>query len=130
MERREFLKTCGAWSGTACAAGLPLLAGCRQGTEGKLSPLAGRKMGMVIDLDKCAGGCTACVDACRKENNVPFHGDPRWDIHWIKKVRIRSTTRASTKEKPVPANESLRTSTCRSICSSVTSHVPSDLRST
>jgi molybdopterin-containing oxidoreductase family iron-sulfur binding subunit len=89
MERREFLKTCGAATGTACAAGLPLLSACRRGPEGKASPLAGRKWGMVIDLTRCADGCTACVDACRQENNVAFHGDQRYDIHWIRKVTVR-----------------------------------------
>jgi molybdopterin-containing oxidoreductase family iron-sulfur binding subunit len=43
---------------------------------------------MVIDVSKCDGGCTACVEACRKENNVALHGDPKLDIHWIRKAKI------------------------------------------
>jgi molybdopterin-containing oxidoreductase family iron-sulfur binding subunit len=41
------------------------------------------------------------MDACRTENNVAFHGDKRWDIHWIRKVRIRSKHSARAVEKPV-----------------------------
>ena len=101
MERREFLKTCGALPGTACAAGLPLLTGCDRGPARKPSPLIGRKWGMVIDLNKCTEGCTACVDACRKENNVAFFGDARYDIHWIRKVQVREKGRDESTEKSV-----------------------------
>jgi len=45
---------------------------------------------MVIDLTRCRSGCTACLDACREENNVAFFGDQRWDVHWIRKVEIRA----------------------------------------
>jgi molybdopterin-containing oxidoreductase family iron-sulfur binding subunit len=43
---------------------------------------------MIIDLDRCQAGCTACMEACRTENNVAFHGDRRWDVHWIRKARL------------------------------------------
>jgi len=56
---------------------------------------------MVIDLTKCRDGCTACMDACRKENNVAFHGDPRWDNHWIRKVTLESKEDSEAEEKSV-----------------------------
>jgi len=56
---------------------------------------------MVIDLNKCRDGCTACLDACRTENNVAYHGDPRWDIHWIKKVKLKGEIGGTTTEKPM-----------------------------
>jgi len=56
---------------------------------------------MVIDLNRCRPDCTACLDACRAENNVAFHGDDRWDIHWIRKVKIREKHSKSGVEKPV-----------------------------
>ena len=101
MERRAFLKTCGALSGAAGATGLPLLTGCNRGPARKPSPLVGRKWGMVIDLNRCAEGCTACVDACRKENNVAFFGDERHDIHWIRKVGVREKGGDESTEKSV-----------------------------
>ena len=33
------------------------------------------RWGMVIDLDKCVDGCTACLETCRTEHNVALHGD-------------------------------------------------------
>ena len=65
------------------------------------SPLPGLKWGMVVDLNKCRPDCTACLDACRQENNVAFHGDDRWDIHWIRKVTLENKIGSSTTEKSV-----------------------------
>jgi molybdopterin-containing oxidoreductase family iron-sulfur binding subunit len=56
---------------------------------------------MVIDLNKCIPECTACLDACREQNNVPLHGDKRWDIHWIRKVTIKNKEVADSTEKSV-----------------------------
>ena len=56
---------------------------------------------MVIDLNKCRSDCTACLEACRTENNVAFHGDNRWDIHWIRKVKIKNEKDINATEKSV-----------------------------
>jgi molybdopterin-containing oxidoreductase family iron-sulfur binding subunit len=58
------------------------------------------KWGMVIDLTKCRPDCTACVEACRFENNVAFHGDMKFDNYWIRKATLKSDTDAAV-EKPV-----------------------------
>ena len=71
------------------------------GPAGPVNGTSAKKWGVVIDLNRCRPGCTACLDACRRENNVAFHGDTRWDIHWIRKVRIRSNVGASETEKSV-----------------------------
>lgn len=47
-----------------------------------------RRWGMVIDLNRCDSNCTACVQACRTENNVADFGDNNWDVHWIRKVSL------------------------------------------
>jgi len=102
MDRREFLKKGGAvLAGTSGALGLPLLTACDANVASEDSPLAGRKWGMVIDLNKCQSDCTACLDACRQENNVAFHNDKRWDIHWIRKVNIRNEESENDAEKSV-----------------------------
>ena len=103
MKRREFL---------TAAAGTLLLGGSSSYavhllTSPKLRPASvptkspARRWGMVVDLTKCQEGCTACQDACRQENNVALHGDKRWDIHWIRKVKIRSKSSPDSPEKSV-----------------------------
>ncbi len=91
MDRRNFFKTTGAvLAGASGAASLPVLSSCTsEPARAEESVLSGKRWGMVIDLRKCKPGCTACMDACREENNVAYHGDERWDIHWIRKVQIR-----------------------------------------
>ena len=102
MNRRKFIKQGGAWiAGGSSALALPVLTGCNPNVARADSPLAGKKWGMVIDLDKCQEDCTACLDACRHENNVAFHHDERWDIHWIRKVRIRPKHEEHAEERQV-----------------------------
>jgi molybdopterin-containing oxidoreductase family iron-sulfur binding subunit len=57
---------------------------------------------MLIDIDKCLPGCNACLDACRKENNVAYHGNAAWDVHRIRKVTIRSRRVPDLGDKTVP----------------------------
>jgi molybdopterin-containing oxidoreductase family iron-sulfur binding subunit len=57
---------------------------------------------MVIDLTKCPPDCTDCIEACRRENNVAFHGNKNWDIYWIRKVEIRSKDASRGEQKSVP----------------------------
>ncbi len=103
MERRNFLKVGGIFLiGTPCAFGLRVFAasGSRAASEDGLTTT--RKWGMVIDLNKCLADCNACMEACRAENNVALYGDNRWDIHWIRKVRVKFKGSNSTMEKSVP----------------------------
>ncbi len=99
MKRREFVKKGGALVvGTACAGNLPLLAASTSGESGDSSKC---KWGMVIDLNKCLPDCNACVEACRHENNVALHEDKRFDVHRIRKVKIKKKHSADTTEKSV-----------------------------
>ncbi len=103
MDRKDFLKTAGgsillAATSTYAFQFLtaPSAAWLKIGDQS-----TGRKMGMVIDLTKCIEGCDACVQACRQENNVAYHGDKRWDVHWIRKVTIEDEMGLQNTEKPV-----------------------------
>jgi molybdopterin-containing oxidoreductase family iron-sulfur binding subunit len=49
------------------------------------------RWGMLIDTNKCATGCTACVSACNEENGIQSHGRPATDQQWIRKVKLRDT---------------------------------------
>jgi molybdopterin-containing oxidoreductase family iron-sulfur binding subunit len=92
LDRREFFKIGGAvTAGAAVGLSLPLLPIYESYASGPVddADLAEIRWGMVIDVTKCPADCTACMDACRQENNVAFHDDPAFDIHWIRKATVR-----------------------------------------
>ncbi len=103
MDRRRLLKGSGLMLlGLPCAAALRILpVGGAEASAGDDSSKETR-WGMLINLHKCREECSVCTDACRKENNVAFHGDKRWDIHWIRKVTIRSLEAPEAGEQSVP----------------------------
>ncbi|MCU7905024.1 MAG: 4Fe-4S dicluster domain-containing protein [Candidatus Thiodiazotropha sp. (ex Epidulcina cf. delphinae)] len=47
------------------------------------------RWGMVIDTDRCADGCSACVDACNKEHGLEGQGRPATDAVWIRPVKLK-----------------------------------------
>lgn len=56
------------------------------------------RWGMLIDTAKCADGCTACVEACDRENGLNLQAKPegesakKWDKQravWIRKVKVQ-----------------------------------------
>ncbi len=100
MDRRDFLKTGGLFLvGAPTVYGLLAVAAPATGDR---TGIGIHRWGMVIDLRRCPEDCTACLDACRHENNVALHGDPRWDIHWIRKVKIRAKHDEHAPERAVP----------------------------
>jgi tetrathionate reductase subunit B len=88
MDRRAFFgKTAGAAAATLVAPGVFLhVASANDKTEAVTDNV---RWGMLIDTSKCADGCTACVDACGKENGLPDHGRPATDPKWIRKVTVK-----------------------------------------
>ncbi|MEW6071531.1 MAG: sulfate reduction electron transfer complex DsrMKJOP subunit DsrO [Planctomycetota bacterium] len=103
MNRRNFLTAAGGTIllGGAGAYGMVLIATPAPGGLMSPRPPSTRRWGMVIDLNKCRPDCTKCLQACRTENNVAFHGDKRWDIHWIRKVTVRSKHSQSSLQRTV-----------------------------
>ncbi|MGB5397968.1 MAG: 4Fe-4S dicluster domain-containing protein [Gammaproteobacteria bacterium] len=47
------------------------------------------RWGMLIDTNKCAKGCTACVDACNEEHGLEGLGRPTTDAQYIRKVTLK-----------------------------------------
>ena len=74
---------------------LPVLSSCTTEETQAHSVLTGKRWGMVIDLTRCRDDCTACMDACRHENNVAYHDDKRWDIHWIRRATLHPKDESS-----------------------------------
>ena len=105
MDRREFLTAAGGTllAAGACSAGVLLLTHSRRGLpgEGLVGSSSEQRFGMLIDLTQCDPECDECLKACRHENNVALHGDERWDIHWLRKVKIRSKASDTAPEHTV-----------------------------
>jgi molybdopterin-containing oxidoreductase family iron-sulfur binding subunit len=103
MDRKDFLKVVGGslLAGVSSVYAFRFLTTSIIDSSREDSPLIGIKWGMLIDLTKCREDCTACLDACRNENNVALHGDERWDIHWIRKIKLENTVGTKTIKKSV-----------------------------
>jgi len=103
MDRREFLQATGGVvvASASSAYAVRLLTTSNVSRASPATRSTGRRWGMVIDLTRCREDCTACVDACREENNVAQHEDGRWDVQWIRKVRIKPKHGDEVPGKPV-----------------------------
>ncbi|HHO69341.1 MAG TPA: 4Fe-4S dicluster domain-containing protein [Gammaproteobacteria bacterium] len=54
-----------------------------------------RRWGILVDTQKCADGCTACVTACEQENgwgeySYEHESSPEQKAHWIRKVNLKN----------------------------------------
>ena len=99
--RRRFLARAGAAAAILTVApGLRLidLARARPADRPASSE---QRWGMLIDTDKCASGCDACVRACNDEHALtPRHG-PATDAQWIRKVTVRDRQTGATTSLPL-----------------------------
>ncbi|MBF0188408.1 MAG: 4Fe-4S dicluster domain-containing protein, partial [Magnetococcales bacterium] len=85
MDRRTVLGLGGAAAaGVMLAPGVHLIA-----APGRTEASSKHRWAMLIDVSKCDASCTACLTACRTENNVPLFNEPDRDIHWIRKVELK-----------------------------------------
>lgn len=115
MERRKFI------GGTIAAAGaltvapgvvLHALAAGGKETEGASSE---HRWGMVIDTNKCADGCSACVDACNKEHNLTGHDRPQTDSVWIRTVKLKDKQTGHLSRLPLMCQH-CETPPCVDVC--------------
>ncbi len=86
MNRRDFLKSGGAVATLTLAPGVTLMAFGGSPAEAAADP--GKRWGLLIDVNKCAKDCTACVSACKVENG--WGNDEHADdgAQWIRKVDL------------------------------------------
>lgn len=47
------------------------------------------RWGLLIDTNKCASDCNACVKACNDENGLTGFNRPETDAQWIRKVTVK-----------------------------------------
>ncbi len=88
MSRRDFMKSGAAMATVTLAPGVTLMAF----GGGKAQALAdpGKRWGLLIDVNKCASDCDACVSACQTENGWQDTGHPETDPQWIRKVDLKN----------------------------------------
>ncbi|MCX7893454.1 MAG: 4Fe-4S dicluster domain-containing protein [Burkholderiales bacterium] len=99
--RRAFLGTAAAaLAGAAIAPGIRLveLAAARSPEEAASAKV---RWGLLVDANRCASGCTACVTACRTENGLADTGRPRTDAQWIRIVDLRDPRTGREARAPV-----------------------------
>lgn len=100
LNRRQFLGLSAAAAASAALPGLRLieLVQARSPQEA-VSSL--QRWGLLIDVNKCLDGCSACVTACHEENGVTGHGRPETDAQWIRKLTVRDRYTGFTQSFPV-----------------------------
>ena len=98
FNRRDFLNLTVAVAATSTGLNLIELAQARAPEEKASSR---QRWGLLIDVDRCIDGCTACVEACFVENGVYGHDRPATDAQWIRKVTIKDKQTGFTQSLPV-----------------------------
>ncbi|CAK0742038.1 4Fe-4S dicluster domain-containing protein [Gammaproteobacteria bacterium] len=106
--RREFFLAALAATASTVVPGALLHA------SGELKPKGGAsakvRWGMLVDVSKCAAGCTACVDACNAENGLDLMKRPEgasqdlWDQQvpkWIRRVRVKDNLTGRISSLPI-----------------------------
>ncbi len=104
LSRRDFIAAGAAvTAGAVMAPGINLieLALAKSPEE---AVTAAQRWGLLIDANKCATGCTACVDACHTENGVNnenLKGSDATHPQWIRKVEIKDPATGREQSLPV-----------------------------
>ncbi len=86
--RRKFLEGAVMAAAVTAVPGLTLItaAGARSPDEEVTDKV---RWGMLVDVNKCAEDCDACVRGCSAEHGLKGHGRPRSDAQWIRKVKLK-----------------------------------------
>ncbi|MCP3867558.1 MAG: 4Fe-4S dicluster domain-containing protein [Gammaproteobacteria bacterium] len=108
-KRRQFI------GGTILAAGAAtvapgILLTVAQATGESQGVSSDVRYGMLIDTDKCVADCTACVDACDKENGLDLQQKPKgqsdddWNAQrpqWVRKVQLKDRQTGDITDLPM-----------------------------
>ncbi len=99
-DRRQFIGGMAAMAGLALAPGVTLYS-VAQAKPDNQAVSSKVRWGLLIDVNKCADGCDACVSACNEENGIGGTGRPETDPQWIRKVNLRDPKSGATKSLPM-----------------------------
>ncbi|RRS34715.1 MAG: 4Fe-4S ferredoxin [Gammaproteobacteria bacterium (ex Lamellibrachia satsuma)] len=92
MNRRKFVGTTVAAAGAVVVAPGVLLHTVAGADPESKGASAKHRWGMLIDANKCAQGCSACVDACNSEHGLTGHDRPATDAQWIRAVKLKDNS--------------------------------------
>lgn len=101
LSRRKFFGTAAAaLAGLSVAPGVFLM---KAAHARPLDQAASSKVrwGMLIDTNKCAKDCDACVKACNTVHGLYSLGRPETDAQWIRKVNITNENTGRSHSLPV-----------------------------
>jgi len=98
LSRRDFLRSGAAVASLTLAPGVTLMA--FGGSQAHAAADAGKRWGLLIDANKCAADCSACVTACSDENGWKGAGNPETDAQWIRKITLKN--KATGRETSMP----------------------------
>ena len=87
VSRRSLLKGAATCAAITAAGGFRIVElAMAKSPEDAASSLV--RWGMLIDTEKCASDCDACVSGCNSEHNLEGVGRPETDAQWIRKLDI------------------------------------------
>ena len=86
--RRKFLWEAAALTGVVIAPGITLY-DLAQGRSPEAAAPGTVRWGLLVDMNRCATGCDACVSARDKENGLAG-GKTVTDARWIRKIDMKS----------------------------------------
>lgn len=98
MNRRDFLRSGAALATVTLAPGVTLMA---FGGKADATADAGKRWGLLIDVNKCTKDCSACVSACSKENGWKTPENLETDAQWIRKVDLTDLLTGRESSLPV-----------------------------
>ena len=99
--RRAFLKNAAAFAGGVAVAPGVFLYGVGQARPLDQAVTDRVRWGMLVDTNRCAEGCSACVTACNDEHGLGTTGRPEIAAQWIRKLTIRDKRSGFRKSFPV-----------------------------
>lgn len=116
--RRDFVTRAGSAAGVAAIAPGVFLSAPAAAKPADQPVTGDKRWGILIDTNKCASGCDACVTACKTENGwgeTETKSTPEQQSQWIRKVEIKNKATGFAKTLPLMCQH-CETAPCADVC--------------
>lgn len=111
LARRHFMTKLPVAAATATVAPGVVLQSTSANAEPRSEAVTSKvRWGMLVDANKCAEDCSACVDACNKENGLDIHSMPEdanaenWEQQrprWMRTVKLKDIQTGHVSKLPM-----------------------------